>query len=86
MANTSATHTASNSAHVSRSLIYTDLYELVEAVQDAGEPGAEAWVGPLVRHLLRQGQARWLRPGAESLLREATLALQPCPAEYEVLV
>lgn len=45
----------------SESVVYTTLYDLVAAVNDAIAPGEEACVTPIVAHLLRAGQARFLR-------------------------
>jgi hypothetical protein len=41
--------------------VYTTLYDLIAAVNDAIAPGEEACVTPMVVHLLRTGQARFLR-------------------------
>jgi hypothetical protein len=42
-------------------VVYTTLYDLIAAVQDAIAPGEEASVTPIVAHLLRAGHARFLR-------------------------
>ena len=56
-----AEQTASARASVPRTVIYTDLYDLIAAVQESLEPGEEAYVTPIVTHLLRDGHAHWLR-------------------------
>lgn len=42
-------------------VVYTTLYDLIAAVQDAVAPGEEASVTPIVVHLLHAGHARFLR-------------------------
>jgi hypothetical protein len=42
-------------------VVYTILYDLIATLNDAIEPGKEAYVTPIVAHLLRAGHARWLR-------------------------
>jgi hypothetical protein len=44
-----------------RTVVSTTLYDLIAAVQDTIEPGAEASVPAIVAHLLRAGHARFLR-------------------------
>jgi hypothetical protein len=41
--------------------VYTTLYDLIAAVQDAIAPGEEASVTPIVAHLLRASHAHFLR-------------------------
>lgn len=53
--------TAPARADATRTVISTTLYDLIAAVQDAVEPGEEAYVPAIVAHLLRAGQARFLR-------------------------
>ena len=48
-------------AGVTDTAVYTTLYDLIAAVQDAIAPGEEASVTPIVVHLLHAGQARFLR-------------------------
>jgi hypothetical protein len=48
-------------AGVTDTAVYTTLYDLIAAVQDAIAPGEEASVTPIVAHLLRTGHARFLR-------------------------
>jgi hypothetical protein len=43
-----------------RTVVSTTLYDLIAAVQDAIEPGEEAYVPAVVAHLLRTGHARFL--------------------------
>jgi hypothetical protein len=45
----------------------TTLYELIEAVQNAVEPGEEALVVPIVAHLLRTGRVTWQAPSTFEL-------------------
>lgn len=42
-------------------VVYTTLYDLIAAINEAIEPGEEACVTPMVAHLLRAGQVRFLR-------------------------
>lgn len=42
-------------------VVYTTLYDLIAAVNEVIEPGEEDCVVPIVAHLLRTGQARFLR-------------------------
>jgi hypothetical protein len=44
-----------------RTVVYTTLYDLIAAVNDAVEPGDEAYVALMVADLLHAGHARWLR-------------------------
>ncbi len=44
-----------------RAVVYTTLYDLIAAVDDAIEPGEEDCVAPIVAHLLRAGRAHFLR-------------------------
>lgn len=44
-----------------RTVVYTTLYDLIAAVNEAIEPGEEDCVVPIVAHLLRTGQGRFLR-------------------------
>jgi hypothetical protein len=44
-----------------RTVVYTTLYDLIDTVNEAIEPGEEACVVPIVTHLLRAGRARFLR-------------------------
>jgi hypothetical protein len=39
-----------------RAVVYTTLYDLIAAVNDAIEPGEEDCVAPIVAHLLRAGR------------------------------
>jgi len=44
-----------------RKVVYTTLYDLIAAVDEAIEPGEEDFVAPIVAHLLRAGHAQFLR-------------------------
>jgi hypothetical protein len=44
-----------------RPVVYTTLYDLIAAVNEALAPGEEDFTGPIVAHLLRAGRARFLR-------------------------
>jgi len=44
-----------------RTVVYTTLYDLIAAVDDAIEPGEEDCVAPIAAHLLRAGHAHFLR-------------------------
>jgi hypothetical protein len=44
-----------------RAVVYTTLYDLIAAVNDAIEPGEEDCVAPIVAHLLRADRAHFLR-------------------------
>jgi hypothetical protein len=44
-----------------RTVVYTTLYDLIAAVDDAIEPGEEDCVASIVAHLLRAGRAHFLR-------------------------
>lgn len=44
-----------------RAVVYTTLYDLIAAVDEAIAPGEEDCVAPIVAHLLRAGHARFLR-------------------------
>jgi hypothetical protein len=58
-------------------VVYTTLYDLIATLNDAIEPGEEAYVTPIVAHLLRAGHARWLRDvNVEMLWTES----EPAPA------
>ncbi len=46
-----------------RPVVYTTLYDLIAAVNEAIAPGEEDFVAPIVAHLLRAGRARLLRDG-----------------------
>ncbi len=48
--------------HSDNSCIVTTLYDLVAAVEDTVTDDEEAWVVPIVVHLLRAGHVRFLRP------------------------
>jgi hypothetical protein len=55
-------------ARVTRSVVHTTLYDLIAAVNEAIEPGEEAYVTPVVAHLLRAGHARFRRDVTEEML------------------
>jgi len=63
-----------------RPVVYTTLYDLIAAVNDAIAPGEEACVVPIVTHLLRAGRVRFLRDVDAEMLWLAE-ALADCPAE-----
>ena len=44
-----------------RAVVYTTLYDLIAAVDDAIAPSEEDYVAPIVAHLLRAGYAHFLR-------------------------
>ena len=44
-----------------RTVVYTTLYDLIAAVDEAIEPGEEDVVTPIVAHMLRAGRAHFLR-------------------------
>ena len=44
-----------------RPVLYTTLYDLIAAVDEAIEPGEEDVVTPIVAHVLRAGHAHFLR-------------------------
>jgi hypothetical protein len=46
--------------NTTRAVVYTTLYNLIAAVDDAIEPGEEDCVAPIVAHLLRAGRAHFL--------------------------
>lgn len=56
-------------------VVYTTLYDLIAAINEAIEPGEEGWVTPVVTHLLRAGHAHFLRDVDEEMLRA-----EPAPA------
>jgi hypothetical protein len=43
-----------------RTVVYTTLYDLIAAVDEAIEPGEENFVTPIVARLLRAGRAQFL--------------------------
>ncbi len=43
-----------------RTVVYTTLYDLIAAVDEAIEPGEEDFVAPIMAHLLRAGRAQFL--------------------------
>ena len=47
-------------AGATRTVVSTTLYDLIAAVDEAIEPGAEDFVTPIVAHLLRAGRAQFL--------------------------
>lgn len=47
-------------AGATRTIVYTTLYDLIAAVDEAIEPGEEDFVTPIVTHLLRAGRAQFL--------------------------
>lgn len=47
-------------AGATRTVVYTTLYDLIAAVDEAIEPGEEDCVVPVVTHLLRAGRAQFL--------------------------
>jgi hypothetical protein len=51
-----------------RAVVYTTLYDLIAAVDDAIEPGEEDCVAPIVAHLLCAGRAHFLRDVAVDML------------------
>lgn len=51
-----------------RTVMYTTLYDLIAAVNDAIEPSEEGCVTPIVAHLLRAGHARFLREANVEML------------------
>lgn len=48
-------------AETTRQVVYTTLYDLIAAVDEAIEPGEEDLVAPIVAHVLRAGRAHFLR-------------------------
>ena len=61
-----------------RTVVYTTLYDLIAAFNDAVEPGDEAYVTPIVADLLHAGHARWLRDvDVEMLETEPTQRVSP---------
>ena len=44
-----------------RQVVYTTLYDLIAAVDEAIEPGEEDLVAPIVAHVLRAGRVHFLR-------------------------
>jgi hypothetical protein len=48
-------------AETAHPVVYTTLYDLIAAVNDAVDPGEEDVVAPIVAHLLRAGRAHFLR-------------------------
>ena len=61
-----------------RTVVYTTLYDLIAALNDAVEPGDEAHVTPMVVDLLRAGHARWLRDVDVAMLEtEPTQRVSP---------
>jgi hypothetical protein len=60
----------------SRDTLVTTLYDLIEAIQEVLEPGEEAWVTPIVMHLLRRG-----RMSCEGDLRDWAVATSS--SEYD---
>ena len=55
-------------AETARPVVYTTLYDLIAAVDEAIEPGEEDVVVPIVAHLLRVGRAHFLRDVAVDML------------------
>lgn len=49
-------------------VVYTSLYDLIAAVNEAIAPGEEDCVVPIVAHILRTGQARFLRDVSVEML------------------
>jgi hypothetical protein len=49
-------------------VVYTTLYDLIAAVDNAIEPGEEDCMAPIVAHLLRAGRAHFLRDVAVDML------------------
>ena len=64
--------------NTTRAVVYTTLYNLIAAVDDAIEPGEEDCVAPIVAHLLRAGHARWLRKVNEEMLWTAPEPTSAC--------
>jgi hypothetical protein len=61
-----------------RTVVYTTLYDLIAALNDAIAPGDEAYVAPLVADLLHAGHARWLREvDVETLETEPPRCVSP---------
>jgi hypothetical protein len=59
-------------------VVYTTLYDLIAALNDAIAPSDEACVAPLVADLLRAGHARWLRDvDVETLETEPPQCVSP---------
>lgn len=65
-------------ASTTRTVVYTTLYDLIAALNDAIAPSDEACVAPLVADLLHAGRARWLRDvDVETLETEPTRCVSP---------
>jgi len=71
-------------ARATRCVVYTTLYDLIAAVNDAIAPGEEACVTPMVVHLLRTGHARFLREVDTEMLW--TKPLRVCPSTEDLCV
>ena len=65
-------------AETTRPVVYTTLYDLIAAVNEAIAPGEEDLVAPIVAHLLRAGRARLLRDG-DVHIAPCGRTLQPSP-------
>jgi hypothetical protein len=64
-----------------RTVVYTTLYDLIAAVNEAIESGEEACVVPIVTHLLRAGRVRLFLRDVDGEMRWAEAAPADVPAE-----
>ena len=76
--------TAPERARATRSVVYTTLYDLIAAVNDAIAPGEEACVTPMVAHLLCTGHARFLRDVDTEMLWTEPLSV--CPSTEDLCI
>jgi len=73
-------------AETTHTVVFTTLYDLIAAVDDAVEPGEEDVVAPIVAHLLRAGRAHFLRDVDVDMLWDDQAAACLQEAESCVLV
>jgi hypothetical protein len=71
-------------ARATRRVVYTTLYDLIAAVNDAIAPEEEACVTPIVAHLLRTGHARFLRDVDTEMLWTEPVSV--CPSTEDLCV